>query len=119
MADLVAADVTYTIRDRTKIGKRQLIFASIAFGDASDTYPSGGVPLTTAKFEVNNLNSVEIFESNGKALLYEWDRSANTIRIFNPTQETNSNTNRAGVEYVAATTAPAATTLEVEVIGYN
>ncbi len=119
MPNIGATNVTYTIRDRTKIGKRQLIYAQVAFGDGILTYPSGGVPLTTTKFEVNNLNSVEIIESDGKALKYEWDRDANTIRIINPTQEANSTQNVAGVEYVAATTVPAATTLEVEVIGYN
>lgn len=117
MSNIVAGDVTYTINDRKKWGKRWLVHATIAFGDASDTYPSGGVPLTTAKLQVSTLHSVEILESNGKALLYERDRSANTIRIFNPTQETNSNANRAGVEYVAASTAPAATSLEVVVVG--
>jgi len=117
MADIVAGDVSYTIRNRTKWGKRLLVHAQISFGTGVLTYPSGGVPLTSSKLGVDTLNSVEILESNGKALMYEWDRTANTIRIINPTQESNVNTNKAGVEYVAASTAPAATVLEVEVIG--
>ena len=118
MADIGATNVTYTIRDTQKWGKKKLILASLAFGNGVLTYPSGGVPLTTTKFGVENVNSVQVLESNGKALIYEWDRSANTLRIINPTQESNANTNKAGVEYVAASTAPAATALEVEVIGY-
>ena len=118
MADLEATDVTYTIRDKKRWGTRYLIHASIAFGDASSTYPDGGIPLTNSKLQVSNLLSVEILESNGDVLLYEWDRSANTIRIFNPTQELNVTANRAAVEYTAATDAPAATSLEAVVIGF-
>lgn len=118
MANIGATNVTYTIRDTQKWGKKKLILASVAFGNDVLTYPSGGVPLTTTKFGVENVNSVEVLESNGSALIYEWDRSANTIRIINTTQELDVDVDRAGVEYVAATTAPAATALEVEVIGY-
>jgi len=118
MANITATDVTYVIRDKKRWGPRYLTHGTIAFGDAALTYPSGGIPLTKSKMEVTNILSVEVVESNGKGLIYEWDRSANTIRIFNPTQETNVNANRAGVEYVAASTAPAATTLEVVIIGF-
>ena len=119
MANIGATDVTYTIRDRQKIQGRYLVQAQIGFGNTSLTYPSGGIPLTKAKLGLpTQISSLEIIESNGKALLYEWDRSADTIRIFNPTQETDANTNKAGVEYVAATTAPAVTVLEVEAIGF-
>ena len=117
MADIEATDVTYTIRDKKKWGPRYLTHASIAFGDSVLTYPDGGIPLTNSKMEVTNLVSVEILESNGSALMYEWDRSANTIRIFNPTREVSSG-DRAGLEYTAATDAPAATSLEVVIIGF-
>ena len=117
MANIEATNVTYTIRDRIKEGGKFFVQAQISFGNGVLTYPSGGVPLTTSKLQVTNLDSVHVLESNGKALIYEWDRSANTIRIFNPTRETNVNTNRSGAEYVAATTAPATTALEVEVVG--
>ncbi len=118
MANIGASNVTYTINDKKKWGTRYLTHATIAFGNAILTYPSGGIPLTNSKMEVTNLVSVEVVESDGKGLIYEWDRSANTIRILNPTQETNIDTNRAGVEYVAATTTPAATSLEVVIIGF-
>jgi len=118
MADIGASNVTYTINDKKKWGPRYLTHATIAFGNSVLTYPSGGVPLTNSKMEVTNLVSVEVVESDGKGLIYEWDRSANTIRIFNPTQETNSNADRAGAEYVAATTAPASTSMEVVIIGF-
>ena len=117
MANLAASDVTLTVRDRKIEGKRIFAWAQVAFGDAALTYPSGGVPLTLTKV-VDTALSVEVLESNGSALKYEWDRSAGTIRIFYPTQETNSNASRAGKEFTAATTAPAATTLEVEIVGY-
>lgn len=116
MPNIGATNVTYTIGERKKIGRKYFVFAQVSFGNAVLTYPSGGIPLTTAKFEVTDLDSVEIIESNGKALKYEWDRSANTIRIFNPTTETSGG-NQAGTEYVASTTAPATTVLQVEAWG--
>ena len=117
MPNIGATNVTYSIGERKKIGRKFFVFAQVSFGNGVLTYPSGGIPLTTSKFEVTDLDSVEIVESNGKGLMYEWDRSANKIRIFNPTGESNVDTNKVGVEYIASTTAPAATVLQVEVWG--
>lgn len=115
-----AGDVTYTVRDKARIGRRTLVHAAIGFGgDDNDLYPTGGIPLTNASLGFRrDINSLVILESNGSGLLYEWDRSANTIRIFYPTQETGSTANRAGVELTGGTTALATTALEVKAIGW-
>ena len=117
---IAAGEVTYTTRDRVRIGKKYLVHTALAFGGTdNDLYPSGGVALTTAKLGFRrNIDSLVVLESNGTALLFEWDRSANTIRIFYPTQETGSSANRAGVEFTANTTAIPTCALEVKAIGW-
>lgn len=108
-----AAHITYTIHGgndgRIRIGKKYIIWANLAFTTTTnDLYPSGGMPLTNSSLGLrNNPNSVKILESAGDAYLYEWDRSANTIRIFS----------EARVELTIATAVPTFA-LEVEVIGW-
>ena len=105
-----AGDVTYTIHNQVRIGKKRLVFASMNFGGTNnDLYPTGGVALTNAKLGLqNNPDSVVTLESGADALLYEWDRSANTIRIFT----------QARVELAGENTVLADTTLELQVIGW-
>ena len=102
------------------MGKKRLVHVAVSFGSGTtDLYTTGGIPLEIAKLGLSrNIDSVAILESNGDALLYEWDRSANTIRIFYPTQETGSTANRAGVEFTGEGTAIGTTTLELKVIGW-
>ncbi len=105
-----AGNVDYTIRDRVRIGKKYLVHVQIAFGSAAgnERYPEGGVALTSTSLGLRNTpNSVVILESNGSVYLYEWDRSANTIRIFS----------EARVEFDSNVTELGVTALEVRVIG--
>ena len=119
MTDIAAANLTYTINDRTRIGKKYFVEATIAFGNGALTYPSGGIPLTTAKFGFRRgIDNVTIMESSASKYFYEWDKSANTIRIFYPTKHNTSADDVMGAEFTAATTAPAATSLEVYAVGW-
>ena len=106
-----ATSVTYTIRDRVRIGKKYLVHAQLSFGSAggNELYPTGGVALTNASLGLRNTaNSIVILESNGSLYLYEWDRSANTIRIFS----------EARVEFSGENTALGVTALEIMAIGW-
>lgn len=116
---VAAGEVGYTLHDRQTIGKKHITHVAITFGGTYDYYPDGGIPLTTLQLGmIRSVDSVVILESNGDALMYEWDRSANAIRIFYPTQETGSSANRAGIEFTKNVTNLSATTLELEVIGW-
>ncbi len=117
---VAATEVTYTVRDRVRIGRKFLVHAAISFGGtANDLYTTYGIPLTKESLGFRDrIDSLVILESNGNGLLYEWDRSANTIRIFYPTQETGAVANRAGVEFTANSTALGTTALEVKAIGW-
>lgn len=119
MADIAASNVTHTIKRKDDLNGMKLVQATVAFGNGSLTYPTGGVPSAKEKYGFSrSIQSVKIIESNGDALLYEYDLSAQTYRAFFPTQETGTPGNRAGVEFTGGSTAPAATSLEVEAIGY-
>ena len=78
-----AGEVVYTIHEKVRIGKKRLSFVRIAFGGESDSYPAGGIPLTTASFGFSSqVDALIIMESNASAFTFEWDRSASTIRMF-------------------------------------
>jgi len=119
MADIAAANVTVTINKRWIQSRRKYVQATVAFGNGALTYPTGGVPLTLSKFGFKRfMDALLIMESNSDVLLYDFDRSAVTIGIYYPTQQTGATGNRAGVEFTGGSTAPAATSLEVLAIGW-
>jgi hypothetical protein len=115
-ADLVAADVTYTILDKDKAESGdQLNVVQMVFGDGVDTYPSGGVPLTKGNMgcptRIKSLSWVDDASANG--FVYKYDYTNEKIRIY---QGDNDNASDAAlIELVAATATPASATLIAEV----
>ena len=85
MAALDATDVTYTLQDKNILdsGLRQYIF-KLAFGDGSDTYPSGGVPLTKAKLGCPNvITSFKFIDDNdANGIVHKYDYENNKIRMY-------------------------------------
>ena len=84
MADLAADDLTYTLlgEDMTEGSKVRRRFAITT---EAGEYPTGGLPLTNAKMGYNNaLESLVILEADAVdgLLDYRWDKSANTIIVF-------------------------------------
>lgn len=119
MADIAAANVTVTVNRRDDVNGLRRNECTVSFGDGALTYPTGGIPLAKGKLGMARyIDEVKITESNGNALLYEYDISAETIRAFFPTQQTGGAGNRAGVEFTGASTAPAATALRIVAWGY-
>jgi hypothetical protein len=103
-------EIDYTLHERIRIGRKHLAFVLVEFGGTSnDLYATGGIPLLTNKLGMTDkVDALVVLESNGDTKLYEWDRSANTIRIFS----------EARVELTGESTALAATALELLVIGW-
>lgn len=121
MADLAASDVTYTLqtgRSELTGGSKQKHVYSIAFGDGTDTYPSGGVPLTKAKLGlptiIEALNFVE--DNAGDGYIYKFDESAEKIRIY--TADYDATADGPLIELSGGSSAVAATTLIIEVTGW-
>lgn len=82
MADLVAADLNYSILNQDIQDKYRKNVVTITT-DAGD-YPTGGLPLTNAKLGMpNELQSLIVVEpSAADAFQYVWDKSANKIKVF-------------------------------------
>lgn len=78
-----SSGVTYTIHEQVRMGKKRVVFLSIAFGGTNEYYPNGGIALTTGSMGLaSTVNALIIFEDNAAGYQYQWDRSANTIRMF-------------------------------------
>lgn len=85
MADIASTDVTYAMVDQSK---EDSSFAknvmTVAFGDSSLTYPSGGIPLLKGKMGVPNFVASAVIyapdASNG--YVYKYDQVNNKIRIY-------------------------------------
>lgn len=119
MPDLAVTDVTATQTSSVLSGRERRNEITLAFGDGVKTYPTGGVPLSLALLGLKrNVKSLDIVGQGGAALLFDWDKTNNKIRMFFPTQQTAGAGNRAGIEYTGATTAVGATTLTCYVIGW-
>jgi hypothetical protein len=119
MANILSSNVTYVKVKHSRASNANNWYQfTIAFGNGTLTYPTGGVPLLQASLGCNNyLRSVVFVDpSNGDGFLYKWDQSTNTIRIYQSAAE--SATAGALVELVGGTATPAATTLVAEVVGW-
>lgn len=88
MADLVAADLTYTALEPVDgeiiggSGKRRQVFAITT---AAGEYPTGGLPLDNGKLGMpNSLEALRVLETDisDPLLSYQWDKSANTIVVM-------------------------------------
>lgn len=86
MANLVAADVSYTNLKRKKIeDNRKIVQANISFGDGVKTYPPGGVPLLGKMLDCPVvIDSFLIDDMNAaSSVLIKHDAVANTLRMYN------------------------------------
>lgn len=95
MADIAAADVTYTVEKQA--GKKYLrannrekvVLVKAVYGDAALTYPSGGVPLTTDAKKVGlrrSINRWELVDSDdARSFILKLDHENKKIRHYWPT----------------------------------
>lgn len=165
MADIAAGDVTYTMTKQRKEDSSNKVYNfTVAFGNATLTYPSGGIPLTAGKLGCPNqiVSLVIDGPASSDGVVYKYDKANNKIRLYRVaahahdlslknaavadgiTTRVNAGTNLLGantgsditvagaganggvqnnsqaslVEVTAASYAPAATTLYVEVVGW-
>lgn len=112
MADIAAANVTYTVLSRrVDSDSRKHNVVKIEFGDASLTHPAAGIPISLAKLGCpNKIDSLDIIAQNVASYRYQYDRVNNKLMAANVSVVSGL--------FVASTAAPAATSIEVEVVGY-
>lgn len=119
MADIAAADVSYSVdlRNAEINDAHKRIPMTIAFGDGSLTYPTGGVPLTKSKMglrsDLRELQFVDSGSANG--LVYKFDKANGKIRIY---QEDNAMSDGPLVELAGGSATPAAVTLSCVAVGF-
>ena len=108
MTMIAAANITWTVNSRVRIGRRYFVQATMAFGNAALTYTTGGIPVSVASLGFRrSIDALMVVEGTKNTLTYQWDQSANTIRILT-----------AGTEHTADSTAVAVTSLEVYAVGW-
>lgn len=91
MADLTAASVVVTMNPEDLEIKDQggkVGYPQIAFGNGSDTYPAGGIPMPAIgafgmEFFIKRLFVSPVSPVNGNK--YTYDRANNKLRIFTAT----------------------------------
>lgn len=86
MADIAAADVTYTILNTRKINgspSRKLNRIRLAFANGTLTYPAGGIPLTKGKLGCPAVvESLVIVDKGTSGYEFMYDQSAEKLVMF-------------------------------------
>lgn len=87
MAQLAAANVTYSMVEGTRISNasdpRNSAVFNVSFGDGTATYTSGGIPLTKAKLGCPATIQELYIMSNGQSgYVFKYNRTAETIQLF-------------------------------------
>lgn len=116
MADIAAGDVTYTLLNQRKLGDhRTSNRVRLAFGNASLTVPSGGIPLTIGKLGCPTVvESLHVVDQGLSGYVFNYDQSANKLVVLYGDYDPAA----VGPLIEASTVAIAAQTLEVELIGW-
>jgi len=83
MADLVAADLTYTALS-SEMGGSSKVRRRFAITTAAGEYPTGGLPLTNGSMGCpTSLESLIVLEQSvADAFQYLWDKSTNKIKVL-------------------------------------
>ena len=122
MPALAASDVTVTITQQRKVNgspTRRHNGVTVAFGDGSLTYPTGGVPMPAGgSFGMPNLvvESMSIDDqSAGLGYAYTYDETNN--KLYMEYYDYNDTGDNEAIQ-VATSVAPAAITLKCTTIGY-
>lgn len=118
MVAIASTDVTLTLSEETRQNHKKMNKVSLAFGNGTLTYPSGGVPLPAiGNFGmVTALDGLVYLEPDaGNGFVYKYDQSAHTIRIYQ-----GDNNNAADAPLIELTTAatPASATISAYAVGW-
>lgn len=85
MTALASSDLTITVEEKQRVGKKHRNRCKIVFGDGALTYPSGGVPLPAfSGFGMKrNLDYVILSDSNDAVgLVWKYDQANKKLRAY-------------------------------------
>jgi hypothetical protein len=116
MADLTAADITVTLnpQDTDFMTYNKVVMPKLAFGDGAKTIPAGGIPLPDlVKFGLHKEIKRGHVIQPADGYVYRVDRVNHKLMVFYGDYSNASD----GVLVEAAGVAPAATEVELTLIG--
>lgn len=93
MTAIASTDITVTVTDRYIHGNKRYAEISIAFGNGTLTYPSGGVPMPAFSSFGMLRNLEDLFLSdagNANGLIYKYDKTNHKILIYTQNIRTGS-----------------------------
>lgn len=92
MAALSAGSVTYTMKkQRRGMDSRNCNRVQLAFGNASDTYPSGGIPLTIGNLGCpTEVESLHVFDTGGSGYNFVYDATNAKLMIYQGASHSHS-----------------------------
>lgn len=84
MADIAAANVTYTILNSRTLGdSRRFNRVRLAFGDGALTYPANGIPLTKGKMGCPTVvESLIVVDQGTSGYTFQYDQSAEKLVVL-------------------------------------
>jgi hypothetical protein len=123
MADIGASDVTYTpVAGGSSLFGRPPKYrnrVTIAFGNNTLNYPTGGIPLSATKLGLpqGQIESLRVIDqdANAKGYKFEWNSVNNKLLAM---VEDTVSTNTPLKQHTNATFVPNPATLIVEAVGY-
>lgn len=120
MAALGASDVSYTVTKNKKLEDgRKIVEVTLAFGDGSKTYPTGGVPLTKGKMGCPTvIDSIILDDQGSGGFVPRYDEANEKLMLFQSAGQASAPYSAAPLVEVANSVAPAAQTMKCTVIGY-
>jgi len=92
MGALGASSVTYTLLNQRKMSdSRSLNRVRLAFGNASDTYPSGGIPLTIGKMGCPTvIESMVVVDKGTSGYSFMYDQDVKKLVMFQAPAQTHT-----------------------------
>lgn len=117
MAAFVAADLAYTmVTQRTLSDSRKMNQIKIVFGGSTETYATGGIPLTIGKMGCPVVvESLVVVDNGGSAYVWSYDKTNKKLKAFEAPAQTHTH----DIKVIASITADAVAGLQGQVFGKN
>lgn len=117
MGDIGASGVTYTMLNQRKLGDhRNLNRVRLAFGNASDTVPAGGIPLTIGKLGCPTVvESLVVVDQGTSGYIFQYDQDVKKLVVMQAPARTHAH----DVLLVGGLTLDAAIGLNASTLGKN
>ncbi len=117
MGALAAGDVTYTMLKQRRLGDSRVFNqVQIAVGSGTETYSTGGIPITKAKLGCPNVvESLIVVDKGGSAYLYEYDIANEKLILFQAPAQTHTH----DIKIIESVTADATVGLNGATLGKN